>query len=237
MKTSLRIFLCLFWAVTFGMQVSATTGRPSFLRTVHIAGIITDAASFSPLDNAKVYDDKGSFIASTDATGYFNGTFRIAAEEEVRFRIKIEKKGYFSFVQTEHWADSGNSVSGMYYIGMKAVKSAAGIKAFSEMKPGMDLSYESTYEGLQHIKDKIRIESTLETAKAGNQHIFFTVNGSYYLMNDTGWLKLNSPDELVSIDGQQPVKASAINPLLTRKQIKRMSPSESKEYKYEIFLR
>ena len=237
MKKSLRIFLCLFWAVTFGTPVSATTGKPLFLRTVHVAGIITDAASFSPIDNAKVYDDKGLLIASTDAKGYFNGTFRIAAEGEVRFRIKIEKKGYSSFTQTEHWADYGNSVSGMYYIGMKAAKSAAGIKAFSEMRPGRNLSYDSVYEELKHVKDKIRMDNTLEAAKAGNQHIFFTVNSSYYLMSDTGWLKLNSPDELVSIDGQQPVKASAVNLLLKRKQIRRMMPSEDGALSYELYTR
>lgn len=235
MKTPLSIFLCLFWAVIFGMPASATTCKLSFLRTVHIAGIITDASSFSPIDNAKVYDDKGLVIANTDAKGYFKGTFSIVDKGEVRFRIKIEKKGYSSFIQTEHWADSGNSVSGIYYIGMKAVKSTSGIKAFSEMRQGRNLSYDGMYEGLQPVKDKIRMENMLEAAKADNQDILFTVNGSYYLMSDTGWLKINSPDELVSIDGQQPMKASAINPLLKRKQIRRMTSSGSGALFYELY--
>lgn len=79
------------------IPASATINKSSFLRTVHFAEIITDAASFFPINNAKVYDDKGSLITSIDAKGYFNGTFWIAIEGESG-RIMIEKKGYFLFV-------------------------------------------------------------------------------------------------------------------------------------------
>ncbi|MDN4012366.1 hypothetical protein QX233_07850 [Chryseobacterium gambrini] len=54
-------------------------------------------------------------------------------------------------------------------------------------------------------------------------------------MNNTGWLLITSPDDKVSVNKKKIIKASELNASIKRKDIKKMSSSESKDYLYEIF--
>ena len=94
-----------------------------------------------------------------------------------------------------------------------------------------------SWPALRRLRKKQISVKKIETAKKDNQQIFFKIGPEYYLINNGGWLKLASPEELISIDGKQTVKTSEINSFIKRKQITGMSPSESKEYSYEVYTR
>lgn len=89
--------------------------------------------------------------------------------------------------------------------------------------------------GFKAVSGKTDFSKKIETVKKDNQQIFFKIGPEYYLINNGGWLKLASPEELISIDRKQMVKTSEINSFIKRKQITGMSPSESKEYSYEVY--
>ena len=154
-------------------------------------------------------------------------------EGAIRFKITVQKRGYRSFVQTENWGNIGNAIRCTYYFGITQSSSSP----FSEMVLNKDLSYDSVMAGFRAVKEKTDFSKKIETAKKDNQQIFFKIGPEYYLINNGGWLKLAFPEELISIDGKQTVKTSEINSFIKRKQITGMSPSESKEYSYEVYTR
>ncbi|WP_294303309.1 hypothetical protein [uncultured Chryseobacterium sp.] len=225
---NLIILLCVVFSVS--LNASETENRIE-ARIIEIAGLVTDAGNLKALEDAKIYDEKGLLIATTDSRGYFKGKIEYPGNGAIHFKIKVQKSGYQSFVQTENWGNLGNNIRCAYYFGITRNDS----KSFSEMVFTKDLSIDSVIAGLSTVKEKTDFSKKIETAKKGNQQVFFKIGSEYYLINNGGWLKIASPDELISIDGKQTVKASEINSVIKRKQIKGMSPLESKEYSYEIY--
>ncbi|WP_345766729.1 MULTISPECIES: hypothetical protein [Chryseobacterium] len=224
----LIVLLCVVCSVSLNASETEKRIEAGF---IEIAGLVTDAGNLNALENAKLYDEKGLLIATTDSRGYFKGKIEYPGNGAIHFKIKVQKSGYQSFVQTENWGNLGNNIRCAYYFGITRNDS----KSFSEMVFTKDLSIDSVIAGLIKVKEKTYFSKKIETAKKDNQQVLFKIDSEYYLINDGGWLKIASPDELISIDGKQTVKASEINSVIKRKQIKGMSPSESKEYSYEIY--
>ncbi|WP_294263897.1 hypothetical protein [uncultured Chryseobacterium sp.] len=225
---NLIILLCVVFSIS--LNASETENRIE-ARIIEIAGLVTDAGNLKTLEDAKIYDEKGLLIATTDSRGYFKGNIEYPDNGAIHFKIKVQKSGYQSFVQTENWGNLGNNIRCAYYFGITRNDS----KSFSEMVFTKDLSIDSVIAGLIKVKEKTYFSKKIETAKKDNQQVFFKIDSEYYLINDGGWLKISSPEDLISIDKNRIVKASEINSLIKRKQIKGMSPSESKEYSYEIY--
>lgn len=69
-----------------------------------------------------------------------------------------------------------------------------------------DLSFDSVMAGFKAVSGKTDFSKKIEAAKKNNQQIFFKIGSEYYLINNGGWLKLTSPEELISIDGKQTIK-------------------------------
>lgn len=207
-------------------------------RTVTVAGLIVDAITRAPLADAKVYGETGNFIASTDSRGYFKGTVSNLRRGPVRFSIKIEKEGYSSFTQKEHWADMGDDISAIYYFGLEKKAGGKRNKAFSELiSRTKDTSYASVVSGFSKFEEQLNFRDGLEAAKEGNEKVFITIGDQYFLVNDSGWILLTSPKDKISVDGKRIVTASEINSKLKRKQIRRMTPSESKDFSFEVYTR
>ncbi|WP_294271197.1 hypothetical protein [uncultured Chryseobacterium sp.] len=207
-------------------------------RTVTVAGLIIDAITRAPLADAKVYGETGNFIASTDSRGYFKGTVSNLRGGPVRFSIKIEKEGYSSFTQKEHWADMGDDISAIYYFGLEKKAGGKRNKAFSELiSRTKDTSYASVVSGFSKFEEQLNFRDGLEAAKEGNEKVFITIGDQYFLVNDSGWILLTSPKDKISVDGKRIVTASEINSKLKRKQIRRMTPSGSKDFSFEVYTR
>lgn len=207
-------------------------------RTVTVAGLIIDAVTRAPLADAKVYGETGNFIASTDSRGYFKGAVSNLGGGPVRFSLKIEKEGYSSFTQKETWADMGDNISAIYYFGLEKKAGGKRNKAFSELiSSTKDTSYVSVVSGFGKFEEQLNFRNNLEATKQGNEKVFITIGDKYYLVNDSGWILLSSPEDKISVDGKAIVTASEINSRLKRKQIRRMTPSESKDFSFEVYTR
>ena len=107
--------------------------------------------------------------------------------------------------------------------------------SFSEMKLNKDLTYESVLAGFESVKNNRSFYHKLALAGSNNEKVFFMIDQKYYIVSNTGWLLIASPDDKVSVNKKKIIKASELNALIKRKDIKKMSPSESKDYSYEIY--
>lgn len=231
---NLIVFLCVIFSVS--LKASEIGKRIEKARIIEIAGLVVDAGNLNVLENAKLYDENGLLIATTDSKGYFTGKINYPGNGAVHFKIKVEKTGYKSFIQTENWGDVGNHIRSTYYFGI-VKKDNRLANSFSEMTSDKDSSFDSVLSGFSAIKEKVDFKNKLEAAKNNNQKVFFQIGAEYYLINNGGWLKVSSPDDRIAIDKNRIIKASELNSIIKRKQIKGMSPSESKEYSYEIYLK
>lgn len=201
---------------------------------IEIAGVVIDSESLTPLENAKLYDEKGKLVSTTDSKGYFIGKVNYSEKGGIHFKIRAEHNGYFSFTQKEYWANLGN-VRCIYYFGLEKASGKSMKNSFSEMKLNKDLTYESVLAGFESVKNNRRFYHKLALARSNNENVFFTIDQKYYIVSNTGWLLFASPDDKVSVNKKKIIKASELNALIKRKDIKKMSPSESKDYSYEIY--
>jgi len=220
------------------MLISKSYANPlqnKTMRTINLAGLVVDSKSLLPVDNANIYDEEGVLIATTNSKGYFKGHLNYPNQGEIHFKIKISKNGYHSYVQKENWANLTNSINAVYYFGIKQQNTDSNsYKAFSELNFNNDSSYENVYNNFHKIEEKNNFNNKIEIAKSGNENVFFKIDDSVYLISNTGWLKLKSNDDLISIDGNKTIVASKVNKILKRKYVVRMTPVEYKDYSYEI---
>lgn len=235
MKKLSEIILLL--CMVFFSLAKSSEFKDNFRETkiIQIAGIVMDAENLNPLENAKLYDEQGKLISTTDTKGYFVGKVNYSGKNAIHFKIKIEKKGYLSFTQKENWGNLGSEIQSIYYFGIEKIGSKVKNNSFSEMKFNKDLTYDSVLSGFGSVKDKISFNHKLESAKYNNENVFFTIDQEYLILNNGGWLKITSPNDNVSINKRRTVKASELNSLIKKNQIKGMTPSESKDYSYEIY--
>lgn len=234
-----KIFdVLLLLCIVFSVSLNASEAGLKIKKTdmIEIAGLVVDAANLNALENAQLYDEKGLLIATTDAKGYFTGKINHPGDGPVHFKIRVEKKGYTTFIQEENWGNLGNVIRSTYYFGITQKDSRAA-NAFSEMTFNKDFSFDSVLSGFRAVKEKLDFKNKIEAAKSNNQKVFFEIGSEYYLISNGGWLKISLPEDLISIDKNRIVKASEINSFIKRKQIKGMSPVDSKGYSYEIYIR
>ncbi len=228
------LMLCLvLYAPLNASELRKSLEEPEF---VQVAGIVVNAGNLDPLENVTVYDESGKIIGKTDVKGYFTGKVKYSGKEAIQFKIKIEKSGYKSFIQKENWGNLENGTSCMYYIGLEKKDGSNSDKAFSEMILQKDISYNSVLSGFVAVKEKQQFNRKIEELKKDNQHVFFEINHEYYLINNGGWLKISSSEDRILIDKKTNVKASEVNSIIKRKQVKGMTPSASKDYAYELYV-
>lgn len=146
---------------------------------------------------------------------------------ELHFKLKITKKGFDNLVQTEHWGDLPHNTSTIMYFGLKEPNSDA--KSFSSLSSRSlydELSYASVSNRFSEVKEKRAFYHKLEKAKANNEKAFFQIDNTFYLANSTGWIKLHSDKDLVSINDTQIIPANQLNATISRKNIIGMTPLE-----------
>jgi len=75
----------------------------------------------------------------------------------------------------------------------------------------------------------------LSVAEQGNENVFVSLEDGFYLVNNTGWIKIDSKDDLVSINGHTVASAEDLNKVVLRKNIKSMTPLEGRKEKYAVY--
>lgn len=120
------------------MNASEIEKRIEKARMIEVSGLVVDAGNLKALENAKLYDEKGLLIATTDYRGYFKEKVEYMGKAAIRFKITVQKRGYQFFVQTENWGNIGNAIRCTYYFGI----TQSGSSPFSEMVLNNDLSFD-----------------------------------------------------------------------------------------------
>jgi len=222
-------------AILFLLVMSSFTTKSNFkMRKIIVAGIIVNAQTLKPLEKAKLYDRNNNLVGETNTDGYFKIDVNVSNIGPINFKLKIEKTGYKQFIQTENWADLGENVSAVMYFGLKNLNTAT--SAFSELFNLTDnVSYDNVINGFSKIKEKRKFESELSVAEQGNENVFVSLEDGFYLVNNTGWIKIDSKDDLVSINGHTVASAEDLNKVVLRKNIKSMTPLEGRKEKYAVY--
>jgi len=202
-------------------------------RVVNLAGLVVNAQTMSPIESVEIFDGSGYKLGSTDKNGYYKISFNADATGDIRFELKVSKKGFQTLNQNEHWGNLGNAQNIMYF-GLKASGSSA--RSFSSLANGSanDLGYDNVLKGFDKVRKDRDFENKLEAAKAGNENVLVQVEGKYYIVDSNGWIELHSDKDMVSIDNKQIVSADKLNSTLKRKNIKGMTPVDSKDAKFLI---
>ena len=233
-KTTALGLLMLLTQMTFAQNKSD-------MRTINLAGIVVDAENLTPVADANVYNlFSGELLTKTDEKGYFQSKIKISPTGEIDFGFKIEGENHIALSHKEHWGPWPGDREAVYYIGLKDPNGKS--PAFSELSAsGSGTSYESAMEGLNFVKEKldkkISFNKKMKLALAGNQDSFIEVDGNYYIVSNTGWIKINSDQDLISVNNNELIKAAKMNTFLERKDIGNMSTTASKETAAVVYTR
>ncbi len=227
MKTFRTIAIILIFTLANGVSAGTKTfANLVKTRSIAIAGLVFDSQTLSPIAGAIIYDANKDSLGSTNADGYFNVKINPVGNGEMDFQLIILKPGYRRYIQKEHWGDLKGNAKAIFYFGLK--DKSAQTKEFSQLltdKP--NLSYESVKGEFENIRKKIGFEAKVEKAKEGNNNLFFAIDNDFYLVNNGGWIKIKSENDLISINGKRNVKVKDINNHVKRSGIKGMSPTDA----------
>ncbi|WP_346983915.1 hypothetical protein [Chryseobacterium sp. POE27] len=227
MKKIVNLFIFLIGNI-FISQIYAKC--PTNDISINIAGIVFDSKTLLPLQDVNIYDEKGEHIAKTDTKGYFKGKLKgDRSNNSLKFKIRLEKKGYLKFTQTENWADSQKEqININYYFGMTKTNEPSEAESFSQFFLSRDNSFEAISNGLNKVLEKIKFRNTINNLRKENQNSFFELDHSYYIISDTGWLKLDSPQTSIIVDSKK-IISKDINSYLKRSEIRDIIHTENGE--------
>jgi hypothetical protein len=212
---------------------------PSVLsvRTIHLAGLIIDAADLSPVKSAQIYDAENHLLGSSDEKGYYNIAIAYAKTGEMIFSLKIKKQGFQNFTQNEHWGNLADPENIMYF-GLKRSHTASrSFSAFADGPIKGPLSYETVAEHFGKVKKQKVFNDKLAAAKAGNQDVLVRVDNQFYIVDENGWILINSDKDLISINDKKLISADKLNSTIKRSSVKGMSPVDKKDAKFVIYTR
>lgn len=231
--TSIRTLISLIISFNTMNQIDAQIDE-SPNRSIEIAGLVLDHDSLGPLSNVSIYGSDSKLLATSDNNGYFNLKIPIFQDdEEIRFTLSFNKENYETYIQNEHWGNLSGDIKSLLYVMMQ--KSGQKEMNFTELISNVQhLSYDNTLIEFTAVKERIVFGKKLRDVKIGNQKVFFEINDGYYLINDSGWIKINGKDDLISINGEFNIPAFKINSYINRNEVKGMTPLEGAKILYRI---
>ena len=203
-------------------------------RTIELSGLVVDSETYEPIKNANILNSNGELLATTDSKGYYNLQFDILKPGEIHFELVTNKHGYQPFILTEHWGNLPRKIKSGVIFGIQGVQSEK--EEFYELViDSSGMNYHSFLTTLEEKKAGIKFEEKIENLKKGNNYVFFEMNEGNYLVNKSSWIKINSRNNLVSIDDEKTVPAFEINKYVDRNDITGMTPLDSKNAQYAIY--
>lgn len=201
------------------------------VRNIDIAGLVVDAQTLLPIKGAAIYDAQNNVLGTSNAKGYYKIQLAYKQSAPLNFRLKIVKRGFVTFHQHENWADQPGDAKGLFYFGLKKVHGRAA--SFSTLQHG-SLDYNNVNAGFEKVRDERTFYNKLAAAKAGNQKVLLRIDTGLYIVDKTGWNKINSEKDIIALNGRQLVAAGQLNSLIKRRDIKGMTPVAGKEEKFAI---
>jgi len=194
-------------------------------RTIELAGLIFDSETILPIKNVEIYNSGGDLIATSDEKGYYKAQIEVFNPGELFFNFSLRKNGYKTLVQNEHWGDLSGKIRSSFYFGLQ--KHNSNSSEFSELViANKNLSYESALNSFSTIKDHINFDKEIDRLRKGNQDVFMQVYETYYIVNNTSWIKLNSKQDLIAINDDKIIPVNKLNDFIGRNEITGMTPLE-----------
>lgn len=199
-------------------------------------GLVVDSKTLLPIEAVDIYGDDEKPLGKTDANGYFKIALSFPAAGEMKFKIKVSKKGYDSIIQSEHWGNLPNGTKALMYFGLDKAGSSAS-SSFSKLINNVagDLDYNNVLKNFDKVKTGRTFDDKLSKAKAGNQDVLIKIDDKYYIVNKTGWIALSSDKDSILVNKKQLVIANQINGTIKRKDVKWMTPLDAKNTKFAIY--
>ena len=203
-------------------------------RNIDIAGLVVDSKTLLPIEGAGIFGADEKLLGKTDVRGYFKISLSFMADGEMRFKLKIIKKGYNNIMQSEHWGSLPGNTKALMYFGLDK---GSGSNSFSKLvnKAIGDLDYHNTLEHFDQVKIARTFDNKLSAAKAGNQDVLVKVDDKFYIVDETGWIAITSDKDSILINKKQLVIADKINGIVKRKNIKWMTPLDAKNTKFAVY--
>lgn len=196
---------------------------------IEIAGIIVSSNNFETIKDAKIYDTNNILIASTDSNGYFKTKIKYDINKEnIQFSFKVKKDGYSNLIQNEKWGINNNH-KGIFYIGLSKKHNKI-IRSFSKLIDTNDTNYKNIKDLSNNLNHKILFEKKLDSLKEGNQFVYFKLDSKRFIVNDYGWIELDSNKNYIILDeSSKKIIVDSINSILKRNKITSMTPSKNNE--------
>ncbi|WP_184545820.1 hypothetical protein [Mucilaginibacter sp. FT3.2] len=212
-------------------------GQGTVIRPINFAGLIVDAKTMLPVEAAKIFNDDNQLLGVTDKNGYYKIKLEYSKTGPIKFSLKITKGGFASFTQRENWGNLPGGTQTIMYFGLSRLP-GAGIP-FSEVSNsanvGNYLTYNNVLQNFAKVKEQKNFDEKLLLAKAGNQKVFLNIEDNYYIANNSGWIKLGSATDSVSVDHKKAVPANTLNDMVKRKDVKWMTPLNTREKGFAIY--
>jgi hypothetical protein len=231
--TAAKLILTITIAVLLN-AFSFASAINSEVRDINVAGLVFNSETLIPIDSATIYDTGNHVLGSTDKNGYFKVTISYNKPGEIYFGLRISKNGFEKFIQREHWGNLQGNISSIMYFGLNR----SGAKAFSSSPANIvnnsDLSYDNVLHNFHKVKEEKAFNTKLAKAKADNQDVFIQIDSQFYLVNNTGWIKLTSETDPVAIDKKNITAANKLNAIIKRNSIKWMTPVSGKAEKFAV---
>ncbi|WP_121808108.1 peptidase associated/transthyretin-like domain-containing protein [Mucilaginibacter kameinonensis] len=210
--------------------------RDGIARNINIAGLVVDSKTLQPIEAANIYGADEQPLGKTDAKGYYKITLSFTADGEMKFKLKISKKGYNTIVQSEHWGSLSNGANALMYFGLDKA-GASGSDSFSKLVNNSvtDLGYGNVLKNFDSVKAGKTFADKLTEAKAGNQDVLIKIDDKLYIVDKSGWIAISSAKDSILINKKQLVIADHLNSTIKRKDIKSMTPLNLKNTKFAIY--
>jgi len=225
-------FVAILLFFTPALLLASTHNRMT--RNIDIAGLVVDSKTLLPIEGADIFGADEKLLGKTDVRGYFKISLSFMADGEMKFKLKIIKKGYNNIMQSEHWGNLPGNTKALMYFGLDK---GSGSNSFSKLvnKAIGDLDYHNTLEHFDEVKIARTFDNKLSAAKAGNQGVLVKVDDKFYIVDETGWIAITSDKDSILINKKQLVIADKINGIVKRKNIKWMTPLDAKNTKLAIY--
>ncbi|QEM12931.1 hypothetical protein [Mucilaginibacter rubeus] len=210
--------------------------RDGVTRNINIAGLVVDSKTLQPIEAAAIYGADEQLLGKTDANGYYKVTLNFPADGEMKFKLKISKKGYNNIIQSEHWGNLSNGAKALMYFGLDKT-GASGSDSFSKLINNLvtDLGYSNVLKNFDSVKAGKTFADKLTEAKSGNQDVLIRIDDKLYIVDKTGWIAISSAKDSILINNKQLVIADQLNSAIKRKDIKSMTPLNLKNTKFAIY--
>lgn len=206
-------------------------------RKIKLTGLVVDAESYRPIENASFFDADDNLVGTSDQTGFFTLKLNVPEQGEMFFSLKIKKNGYENFTQNEHWGDLEGDSNATFYFGLKNKKLTKS-ESFSELSLNSDnFSIDKMKSDLKKIAEKRDFLNEIEKAKTGNDNPHIVVDGRHLLVSQSGYIELKSNNDLIIINNEKYISAAHLNENISRKKIISMSTIDDGKGTAVIFTR